>query len=385
MVFSFKYRNLNRIMASEKKRFNRKTRIALNLHAKYVKLQAKLHELNYFFWECTSRCNLACLHCGSDCQIIPDAKDMPAEDFLKVARSVATHYDPKKLMIVLTGGEPLLRKDLDVVGKQLKEMGYPWGMVSNGWAMTEERFRRLRDAGLRSVTISLDGMRENHDWLRGKDGSFEKAVNAVKVLAAEPDMTYDVVTCVNQRNISELDEVKSLLLDIGVKKWRLFTIDPIGRAAENEELMLTSEQFKYMLDFIVRNRAEGKIKTATGCDALLGEYEGIVRDGLFFCRAGIHVGSVLANGDIGACPNIDRGFVQGNIYKDDFMDVWNNKFQDYRDKKAFKTGICAECELWKWCRGEGMHLREPGNPEPLLCNYRKLYPNHKLKGTSNNS
>lgn len=365
-------------MSNERKKFDRKARMALNLHRRYVKLQAKLHELNYFFWECTSRCNLACLHCGSDCQIIEDAPDMPAEDFLKVARQVAEEYDPKKVMIVVTGGEPLVRKDLEEVGAELKKMGFPWGMVSNGWAMTEERFRALREAGLRSVTISLDGMKENHDWLRGREGSFERAVNAVKLLAAEDKMTYDVVTCVNQRNIGELNEVKKLLVDIGVKRWRLFSIDPIGRAATNEELLLTSPQFKYMMDFIVQNRAEGVIKAAFGCDGILGFYEGLVRDGLFFCRAGIHVGSVLANGDIGACPNINRGFVQGNIYKDDFLDVWHNKFKDYRDRKPFKTGICKDCDLWKWCRSEGMHLHEPGNPDPLLCNYRKLYPDHGL-------
>ncbi len=361
-------------MANLRRQFRWKKRMVFNIHSRYVRVQAKLHDLNYFFWECTSRCNIACLHCGSDCKIIENAPDMPAEDFLKVCRQVAGRWDPRKVMIVITGGEPLVRRDLEEVGAQIRDLGFPWGMVSNGYAMTPERFRSLRDAGLRSATISLDGMKENHDWLRGRAGSFEKAVAAIQLLADEPDMVYDVVTCVNRKNIGELNEVKNLLVGMGVKRWRLFMIDPIGRAATNPDLMLTDDEYRQVMDFIVRNRAEGIIKTATGCDGFLGDYEGFVRDGVFFCRAGIHVGSVLANGDIGACPNIHRGFVQGNIYKDDFLDVWDNRYKEYRDRKPFKTGICKDCDLWKWCRGDGMHLHEPGLDGPLECNFRKLYP-----------
>lgn len=366
-------------MTNLRKRFRFKKRMVFNIHARYVRVQAKLHDLSYFFWECTSRCNIACLHCGSDCKIVEDAPDMPAEDFLNVCRQVAKRYNPNKVMIVVSGGEPLVRKDLEVVGAELKKMGFPWGMVSNGYAMTPERFRSLREAGLRSATISLDGLKANHDWLRGREGSFERAVNAIKLLTAEPGMVYDVVTCVNQRNFAELDQIKDFLIDIGVKRWRLFMIDPIGRAAQNPELMLDDEKFRAVFDFILRTRADGKIKAATGCDGFLGDYEGLVRDGVFFCRAGIHVGSVLANGDICACPNINRGFVQGNIYKDDFLDVWDNRFKEFRDRKPFKTGICKDCDLWKWCRGDGMHLHEPGNPNPLECNYNKLYPNASCK------
>lgn len=348
-------------------------RLALHFHSRYVRLKAIEHELCYLFWECTSRCNIACLHCGSDCKIIEDAPDMPAEDFLRVVKSVSEKFNPSKVMIVISGGEPLVRKDLPEVGTKLKEMGFPWGMVSNGYAMTPELFRTLREAGLRSATISLDGMKEHHDWLRGRAGSFERAVEAVRLLAQEPDMVYDVVTCVNRRNFNELREVKQLLVEIGVHRWRLFMIDPIGRAASQPELQLSDEQFRILLDFILECRAEGTIRASFGCDGFLGDYEGIVRNGLFFCRAGIQVGSILSNGDIGACPNIHRGFVQGNIYRDDFLDVWENRFETYRNKNGFKTGMCSDCRQWKYCRGESMHLRQPGNPDPIICHFHRLH------------
>ena len=65
--------------------------------------------------------------------------------------------------------------------------------------------------------------------------------------------------------------------------------------------------------------------------------------------------------------------MQGNIYKDNFIDIWNNKFEHYRNRKVFKTGICAKCDLWKWCRGEGMHLREPNAENPLQCSFNKIF------------
>jgi len=346
-------------------------KIAQRLYNQYVKTQSKLHTLNYFFWECTSNCNLSCLHCGSDCKVISDVKDMPFQDFINVAKQVAQQYDPSKVMIVLTGGEPLMRKDLPEFGKQIKALGFSWGMVSNGYLWTPELFRSLRNSGLRSATISLDGLENSHDWLRGKTGSFQRALNAISLLAAEKGMVYDVVTCVNQRNINELNDIKKLLIESGVKRWRLFLIDPIGRASQNPELLLNSKQFRYVLDYIIENRKGKDISTSYGCDGYLDEYENNIRDGFFFCRAGVHVGSVLSNGDISACPNINRGFIQGNIYKNDFLDVWNNKFEIFRNRKHFKTGICKNCKEWKNCRGDGMHLHEPGNESPLIC-YNKL-------------
>lgn len=359
-----------------KRKISLKQNLAQKLHNRYVKAQSHLHELNYFFWECTSKCNLACLHCGSDCKIVHGVDDMPAADFIRVAEQVAKHYDPTKVMIVVTGGEPLLRKDLPEAGAAFKKLGFPWGMVTNGYALSPELFRKLRNSGLRTATVSLDGLEDSHDWMRGKKGSFERALNAVKLMVEEPGMIFDVVTCVNQRNFAELEQIKQLLIETGVKRWRLFMIDPIGRAAENPELFLNHEKFVKLLDFIKENRHGEKISAAYGCDGYLEHYETKIRDGFLFCRAGIHVGSVLSNGDICACPNINRGFVQGNIYKDDFMEVWNNKFEIFRDRKSFKTGICKNCEHWNNCRSDGFHLHEPGNADPLFCYNRLLKGKH---------
>ena len=347
-------------------------KLAQSVFTKFVNVQTELHELKYFFWECTLRCNISCLHCGSDCRTDNQSKDMPYEDFLKVTNEVRKHFNPNKVMIVITGGEPLLRKDLEKCGLELYNQGFPWGMVSNGYALTKDRFRSLMNSGLRSITISLDGFEKSHNWLRGNPKSFEKAIEAIKLIVAEKDLVYDVVTCVNQNNIKELPELKEFLINLGVKKWRVFTICPIGRAKENPFLNISNEQFIEIMEFIKACRKEGRIETSYGCEGYLGNFETEVRDGFFFCRAGVNIASVLADGSICACPNINHGFIQGNIYQDDFMEVWNNKFEKMRDRNWTKTGQCENCVEFKYCKGNGIHLRDLENNDVLRCHLEMI-------------
>lgn len=347
-------------------------RLGLELFRQHKKNTVKIHRLSYLFWECTLRCNLACKHCGSDCHKSMQQKDMPLEDFLKVIDGITPHVDPHKTMIVLTGGEPLLRDDLEKCGEELYQRGYPWGMVSNGLAMTEKRLDSLINAGLRSVTVSLDGLEDTHNSMRGNKNSFTNAFNAIKLLVSkEDDLIFDVVTCVTSETFSQLQDLKKLLISNGVKQWRIFTVFPIGRATRHKELQLLPTQFKLLFDFIKETKKEGSIKLNYGCEGFLGNYESDVRDNFFFCQAGVGVGSVLVDGSISACPNLRSNFIQGNIYQDDFMDVWNNRYQPFRDRSWTKQGECADCKYFRYCEGNGMHLRdEEGNL--LFCHLKRI-------------
>lgn len=202
-------------------------RIIFELERLRRKNLQQLHPLQQLFWESTLRCNVHCLHCGSDCSSSERTPDMPAEDFLRVIdQSVTPHVDPHKVMIIISGGEPLMRADLAEIGKSLKQRGYPWGMVTNGLALTPKRFNELIQSGLRSMAISFDGMCDNHNWLRQHPLAFEGATRAIKLAAAlqrselpttgaadlqHSALAWDVVTCVNQRTINQLDEMQQYL------------------------------------------------------------------------------------------------------------------------------------------------------------------------------
>jgi len=330
--------------------------------------RSEKHVLQQLFWECTLRCNLSCLHCGSDCRTTSNIHDMPLVDFLSVLEDVCSVMDSKQILVVTTGGEPLVRKDICVCGRAIREKGFHWGMVSNGFLLDEKMCNQLLDAGLETIAISMDGFEDAHNWLRGNKSSFSMAERAIKVLVNKK-ITWDVITCVNQKNFAYLDSFKQYLIDLGVRDWRIFTISPMGRAATNDNLQLSNNQFRSLMEFIVKVRKEGKIHLNYGCEGFLGDYEWKVRDYPYFCQAGINVASVLADGSISGCLSIRSQYHQGNIYKDKFTDVWNEKFALYRNREWMRTGQCVACDMWNYCQGNGMHLRDnEGNL--LLCHYQ---------------
>ena len=348
-----------------------KQRIALELNRKLNQNMRSLHELKQLFWECTLRCNLSCRHCGSDCKISARQEDMPLKDFLRVLDSITPHVNPNEVLIILSGGEPSMRQDLEVCGREFQRRGFPWGMVTNGMAITEERLNRLVAAGLRSITVSIDGFEEDHNWMRGHKESFNRAIRAVKCIAKHPQLSWDVVTCINQRTVTYLPQLKDYLYNQGIKNWRLFTIFPQGRATENQELRLKHDQHKQLMEFLVEARKDPAMHVYYECEGFLGGYEGKVRDHLYQCIAGVSVAGVLINGDISACTSIRCNYVQGNIYKDDFWQIWDKGYKPYRDRQWMRHGKCADCKVFRYCEGGGMHLRDDeGNM--TFCQYRNL-------------
>lgn len=345
--------------------------VGLELQRSLRKNRERLHPLRSLFWECTLRCNMHCRHCGSDCKVMPDVPDMPAEDFLKAIDSLTPHVDPHKTFIIITGGEALLRDDLEEVGLELYRRGYPWGVVTNGYLLDARRLGSLIEAGLHSVTVSLDGMESEHNWLRQHKGSFGKATAAIRLLAAQNEVLWDVVTCVNRRNIGQLVEFRDFLIGLGVPAWRLFSIFPMGRAAEDPELQLDSGQFRQLLEFIEESRSAGHIDVSYACEGFLGEYERKVRDHFFYCRSGVEVASIRCNGAISGCTSVRSNMDQGSIYTDDLWDVWQTRFQVMRDRSWAKKGQCTSCKVWRYCEGSGLHLYDD-NGELLTCHYHKV-------------
>lgn len=366
-------------------------KIAMEIARSLYKVQTSGYPLSQLFWECTQRCNFACIHCGSDCKVSSAVKDMPFEDFRKVLESIKSQMDVSTLTINITGGEPLVRKDLEECGRAIYDMGIAWGIVTNGWLLSQDRLASLLKAGIHGMTISLDGIGEVHDWMRGREGAFDRAVKAITMVcdfnraAAESRpylgftrlsptdaIAFDVVTCVNKRSLAQLADLKELLIGAGVKHWRLFTIFPVGRAARYPELQMDKTEMRTLMEFIKQSRKEGRIDVEFACEGFLGEYEGEVRNSFFSCQAGITVGSILADGSISACASIRSDYTQGNIYDgDDFMEVWKNRFQPYRDRSWMYKDACRDCKYFRWCQGGAMHLRDSeGNL--IFCHLDRL-------------
>ena len=347
-------------------------RLGLELQRSLQKTNQQLHPLRTLFWECTLRCNMSCRHCGSDCKVAPSVPDMPAADFLKVIDSITPHVDTHKVFIIFTGGEALLRDDLEQVGLELYRREYPWGVVTNGFLLDEKRLESLLASGMHSITISLDGFEQQHNWIRRHPQSFEHATKAIQLLVKQKDLLWDIVTCVNPQNYPHLNEFKEYLVSLGVPAWRLFSIFPMGRAANDPELQLTDEQFRGILDFIKECREDDlRLHVSYACEGFLGVYEQKVRDHFFYCRSGVEVASIRCDGGISGCTSVRSHMDQGNIYKDDFWDVWQNRFQVMRDRSWTKKDQCKDCNVWRYCEGSGLHLYDDkGNL--LTCHYNRI-------------
>lgn len=359
------------MQADNVERLSLRRRIALELWRKAYMQSVKTHPLRQLFWECTARCNLHCRHCGSDCKATAGQKDMPLKDFLGVLDNIREHTDPHRVFVVVTGGEPLMRDDIAECGEAIYRRGFPWGMVTNALFLTPEKFDSLLRAGLHTMTISMDGLGDDHNWMRGNRNSFAMVSQAIDMLVEHKEITFDILTCVNRRNYSKLGEIKRFLVSKGVRRWRVVAVFPVGRAAADPDMHLTKEEYRGILDFIKQTRKEGDINCSYGCEGFMGNYEGDIRDYFFNCQAGVTVGSVLIDGSISACASIRANYHQGNIYRDRFMDVWENGFLPYRDREWMRKDECGSCKHFRYCHGSGMHLRDDSG-RLIVCPLRRL-------------
>ena len=192
-------------------RLGLRKRIGLKLFKDMQERVVERHSLRTLFWECTLRCNLRCRHCGSDCRTDAALKDMPLSDFLRVLdEEVTPNTDPSRVLIIFSGGEVLVRPDLEEAGHEVKRRGYKWGMVTNGMALTRERLNALIEAGLCSVSVSLDGFEQIHNDIRQNPLSYNHALEALRLIS-KTGLAYDAITCVTPALVDRLEEWKELL------------------------------------------------------------------------------------------------------------------------------------------------------------------------------
>ena len=347
--------------------------------AKYREELYKHPKLRQLFFELTLKCNEACFHCGSNCGAArPDG--LPAEVYKSVLDEVKENFDISPMMLCITGGEPLLREDFfDILG-YAHEQGYTWVMTSNATLITAEKARRLYETGMATISVSIDGLEATHDKLRGLQGGYRLAMQGIENLLAErernqgpegkkPFRHIQVTTVFNHENISELDALYRIFEDMDIDSWRVIGLEPIGRALSRPELMLTPDDQRRIISFIYEKRSE-QMPVTYGCSHFLGfDYEREVRDWYFLCNAGIYTASIMANGDVGACLDIERNphTIQGNILETPFTEIWNNRFEIFRQPLSNLCEDCSGCTYERYCAGGAHHSFDYENRKQRIC------------------
>lgn len=349
----------------------------LRLNSWYIDYLRRSHPLRYLFWEATLNCNFDCQHCGSRASRNKHYQDeLSTEEIKNVFKSIASKTNPKKIMVAVTGGEPLLRSDLFDVMSYAKSLGFNWGLVTNGSLVSPKTIDQMRESGMSTIVVSIDGLGKVHDDFRQAPGSYQKAITAVKLLTQSHFFqNVQITTTIHQNNILELEKMYTEFLPLGIQSWRVMNIDPIGRAIDNPKLLLKAKDLKKLLDFIKQKRTFSPIDITYDCTGFLGpKFEGQVRNWLFFCSTGITTASILHNGDIFVCPNVPRlpELIQGNVRQDDFYDTWQKKFKIFRDPNRTSCSDCKKCLSWTECKGSSFHLWDFEQNKPKFCHLQYL-------------
>ena len=338
----------------------------------------KTTPLRYLFWESTLRCNLNCLHCGSDCLRDDASQDaeIDGETVKRELRAIAEHYDPTKCTFAIIGGEPLLRQDIIDVGAYAAELGYNWGITTNGMLLTRDMIKRLKAAKLKTIAVSFDGLPADHDKLRNCKGSYGVVTTAIRNLLEDRFYSmFDVICCVSKININHLEPFVEDMIRLGIPAVRFTPVFSRGRAGRNSDLMLDTADYQNLLRFIAEQRAkQSAIKITLSEEGYWGpEWECVVRDEFHYCGSGVMIGSILHDGLVTGCPSVSRKFIEGNIKETSFVDIWKNRFSRYRqDRKETFSKQCGECEHWVLCEGGGFHLLDQDNATNTFCCLDKI-------------
>lgn len=351
---------------------------------------SRKQSLSQIFLEVTKQCNMNCKHCGSNCSSLNNTNELSTKQWKNFVSYIANCFDKRQIMFCITGGEPLVRDDFFEIVSHIKECGFKWGLTTNGVLINKDIAERLFECGMSSVSVSLDGMKANHEKLRNSEGSFEKVVAGIKeLIQCKHNENVQVTTVVNKKNISDLPELYELIKQIGVLDWRIASIDSIGRASENTDLLLDDDDYIELFEFITKLKQHNIINIQYGCAHYIPKSFGYdLREMPYRCGAGEFIASVLHNGDIFSCIDIELRpeLIQGNILKDDFLEVWTNGFDEFKaDVRTSKSDKCKNCSKLKYCKGDSAHTWDYSKNEPMVCLYEKLkkkvYSAQSLCGT----
>ena len=325
---------------------------------------ARAPDLTYLFWECTLRCNLRCAHCGSSCTPHSPVRELTTAEVKGILETIAEDFDTSRIFVSITGGEPLLRKDLFEVVEYMTELGLRSCIVTNGTLLDDAAAARLVAAGMRTVTISLDGLQPEHDEVRGR-GTFPRTLAALGAARRAGMRIVEAITCVRPANLDDLPRLERMVREAGANRWRLITIDRMGRlgdGADTKSMWLEPPEVRRLMAFVAERRQASASDPDFGvrfsCGGFLGlEQEQEVRPEGGQCYAGLVIASILADGQVSACPSLPRSMAQGSALEKRFSEVWRERFARYRDFSWRKSGPCADCSWFPTCLGGGLHER----------------------------
>jgi len=352
----------------------------------------------YAVWELTLACNLACGHCGSRAGKARQAELTTAQALDLVAQLAAAGVDE----VTLIDGEAFLRRDWLTIAAEITRRGMACTVTTGGYRLSAAMARGLREAGVEQCSVSVDGMADTHDRLRGRDGSWRSCFVTMERLRAA-GVTATCNTQINRLTTPDLPELYLALRAAGIAAWQWQLTVPMGNAADRPEILLQPVELLDvfpMLARVARRAAADGIHIHAGNNVgYYGPYERLLRspngdpDGNAFwtgCQAGLSTLGIEADGTIKGCPSLPtQDYAAGDIRERPLADL-------LRDAPALAInmaagtpaaaegtwGFCRSCDYADVCRGgctwtaHTFFGRAGNNP---YCHHRAL--THQRAGT----
>jgi heme b synthase len=198
-------------------------------------------------WEVTRRCNLACKHCRAGAQDRPYESEYSTEEIGKVLDSVASFCKP---IIILTGGEPMLRDDIFEIADYGTKLGLRMVMAPCGFLITPESVEKMKASGIRRISLSIDGASaESHDAFRQVRGAFDSVLLAARI-ARENGLEFQINTTIHKGNLDELPRILDLAVGLGAQAFHPFLLVPTGRARNLQGQEISPEDYERVLNWV---------------------------------------------------------------------------------------------------------------------------------------
>ncbi len=319
-------------------------------------------QLRLVAWEVTRRCNLSCVHCRAGSEGGPYEGELDTNKCLEVLAQIGRVGKP---IVILTGGEPLLRGDIFELAGHGTKMGLRMVMATNGTLLGPSVLKKIGASGIKRISISLDGADEDkHDQFRKVPGAFNKAMDGIRLLR-EAGIEFQINTTVTRHNIEDIEDILDMAVRIGAVAHHLFLLVPTGRAREMVNQEIDALEYERLLRWFYRMRDRVPIHLKATCAP---HYYRVLRqeaqargENVDYKTYGLDAVTRGCLGGTSFCFISNQGIVQpcgyleldcGDLKTSTFESIWEGSgvFDRLRDFSAYK-GKCGRCEYLRFCGG----------------------------------
>jgi AdoMet-dependent heme synthase len=334
-------------------------------------------------WEITRNCNLECVHCRAAATKGPYTGELDTNAGFKLLDQMAELGEP---IVILTGGEPLLRRDIFEIARYGTQKKLRMVMAPNGTLITDKIAKKLVDSGIKRISISLDGAsKDSHDKFRGVKGAFDGALSGIQH-AKNAGIEFQINTTITKTNLDQIPAIQQLAVDLGAVAHHIFLLVPTGRGKYIIDQEITSAEYEETLNWFYDQKEKTPLQLKATCAP---HYYRILRqrakeDGktVTFQTHGLDAVTRGCLGGTGFCFISHRGIVQpcgfldvncGDVTRESFVEIWKNSkvFEHLRNFNELK-GKCGACEYKRVCGGCRARAYEATGDylaEEPLCSY----------------